>query len=102
MTDIVKTTAQWADEIKAEYGQTVESYIKLGRKLIAAKDALGHGEFEIMIEADLPFESSTAQRLMSIARHPMVSNPAHVQLMPPSWGTMYELTKLPDKAFETA
>jgi hypothetical protein len=37
------------------------------RQLIAAKDALDHDEFEAMVERDLPFQPSTAQRLMKIA-----------------------------------
>jgi hypothetical protein len=55
-----------------------------------------------MIAADLPFESSTATRLMAIARHPWISNPAHAQLLPDSWPTAYELTKLPNDALEKA
>ena len=36
----------------------------------------------------------TAQKLMQIVRHSLLINPAHVRLLPPSWGTLYELTKL--------
>jgi hypothetical protein len=30
---------------------------------------------------------------MAVAEHPVLSNSAHVQNLPPSWGTLYELTK---------
>jgi hypothetical protein len=103
MTGVAKTAAQWAEEINAAYRQTVESFIKLGRILIAAKDDLDrHGEWERMIAGYLPFDASTAQRFMKIARDTRISNPAHVQLLPNAWGTVYELTKLPTEAFESA
>jgi N6-adenosine-specific RNA methylase IME4 len=53
-----------------------------------------------MVERSLPFTSSTAQRLIKIARDPRLSNPAHVQLLPNQWGTLYELTKLDNETFE--
>ncbi len=73
----------------------VESIIETGRRLIKAKKALEHGDFESMLYAKLPFSPSTAQRLMAIAENPVLSKAAHVQVLPPSWGTLYELTKLP-------
>jgi hypothetical protein len=36
---------------------------------------------------------SMARRLMMIAAHPVISNRAHVHVLPPAWGTLYELTK---------
>ena len=36
---------------------------------------------------------------MIIARDPRFSDAAHGQLLRPSWGTLYELTKLPDHVF---
>jgi hypothetical protein len=115
MTDVVKivgdqmahmrdkTAAQWAEEINAAYRQTIESYLKLGHILIAAKADLDrHGEWERMIAAHLPFDTSTAQRLMKIARDERIAKAARAQLLPNAWGTMYELTKLPSPAFESA
>ena len=32
---------------------------------------------------------------MAIAGHPVLSNPTHVSQAPPSWGTLYQLSKLP-------
>jgi hypothetical protein len=48
----------------------------------------------------LPFSERTAQRLMSIASDPRLSNPTHVSVLPNSWGTLYELTKLTDEALQ--
>jgi hypothetical protein len=37
---------------------------------------------------------------MAIAADSRLSNPAHVQHLPPHWGTLYELTRLDDATFE--
>ena len=55
-----------------------------------------------MVEAELPFSASTARRLMAISEDMRLSNPAHGQLLPQSWRTLYELTKLDDAAFNDA
>ena len=41
-------------------------------------------------------------RLMAVARDERLSNGAHVHHLPPSWGTLYELTKLDDDGFAQA
>lgn len=88
--------AHWADRIGAAWRSTIEGIFETGRLLIEAKVALEHGEWLAMIEAELPFSASTAQRLMIVADDQRLSNAAHVPFLPPSWGTLYELTKLPD------
>lgn len=45
---------------------------------------------------------STARRLMMIAGHKGVANRAHAHVLPPSWTTLYELTKLPEDKLEIA
>jgi N6-adenosine-specific RNA methylase IME4 len=90
------TRARWAGMIRSRLGDSVAAIVDVGRLLIDAKAGLPHGEFEAMVEQDLPFHASTAQRLMKVARHALLANPAHVRLLPPAWGTLYELTKLPE------
>ena len=54
-----------------------------------------------MVDGDrIPFGWNTANRLMAIANHSILSKAAHVQLLPPSWGTVYELTKIPDEPLQ--
>ena len=91
----------WARKITALWRASVESIIRVGSTLNDAKKALPHGAFGAMIQSALPFSASTAQRLMAIAGDARLSNPAHVQLLPPSWGTLYELTKLSDDEFDS-
>ena len=55
-----------------------------------------------MVADDLPFSRQTAYKLMAIATDDRLTV-AHVrQLLPPSWATVYELTKLDDAAIQSA
>jgi hypothetical protein len=94
------TAATWAERIRHAWQQGLTAIIESGRLLSAAKAALSHGEWEAMCADSLPFSASTAQRLMAIAADGRITNPAHVQDLPPHWGTLYELTKLTDDEFK--
>ena len=48
-----------------------------------------------------PFGQRTAEILMEIANHPILSNPKFVSILPPSWGTLHEMTSLPEQELET-
>lgn len=94
---------QWADRITTQLSKSVESIIATGRLLIQAKRALPHGEWGRMFKDGLvPFSQNTADRLMAIASHAVLSNSAHVQNLPASWGTLYELTKVEPKTLTAA
>jgi hypothetical protein len=92
----------WAARISECWRSSVESIIRAGRLLLDAKADLPHGEFGAMCARDLPFSERTAQRLMAIAEDKRLSNPTHVSLLPASWGTLAELTKLSDDEFSSA
>ncbi len=94
--------AGWAARIGASWGAVFDSVIATGRALIEAKAALPHGEFMAMVKGDLPFSHDTANKLMKIARDGRIANSEHVLNLPKSWGTLYELTKLGDQAFDQA
>ncbi len=53
-----------------------------------------------MVETQLAFKRQTAFRLMTIVADARLTNVAHAQLLPPSWYTLYELTKLEDAQFD--
>jgi hypothetical protein len=90
-----RSAAEWVKRISAAWQKSVASIIETGDLLIKAKDDLDHGEFDAMVERDLPFKPSTARRLTKIAANECLSNRAHAHVLPPSWMTLYELTKLP-------
>lgn len=96
----VWTVETWTTRIAASWRQGFLAILEVGKLLGRAKSELPHGEWETMCKEKLPFSHSTAQRLMAIADDARISNPAHVQHLPPHWGTLYELTKLSDEEFE--
>ena len=84
-----------AAQIRGSWQKAVSGIIETGRSLIEAKKALtlehGHGQFLKLFDPEignLPFGENTAQRLMKIARNPVLSNADHGQYLPPSWRTL--------------
>jgi hypothetical protein len=96
------TRQEHALRIAGTWRKAVECYLEAGSLLIEAKKELDHGEFEAMVRDELPFSASTARKLMSIAAHPVIVNRAHVNDLPASWGTLYELSKLTKEHLESA
>jgi Protein of unknown function (DUF3102) len=78
------------------------SIIETGRLLLAAKadPKMQHGEWGRMVESDLPFNRHTAHKLMQIAADKRLTNVSQGKHLPPSWTTLYELTKLDDATFD--
>jgi hypothetical protein len=100
-----KTKAEyWAPKIHGEWRKSIEGIVGVGRQLIAAKEACEHGEFlrlfkghENAVSNPVPFGERSAEMLMQIAGHLVISNPKFVSDLPQSWGTLYELTKLDEE-----
>lgn len=109
--DVVKVPAtaqcagnreQWAARIREVWQKGVESIIEIGQLLVQAKAAIGRAEWLKLVETDLRFGARTAQKLMAIAENPVISNAKHVPLLPVSWGTLSELTKLPEEKLRSS
>jgi hypothetical protein len=74
---------------------------------IRSFDQDGHAMFlaeqlETSRQSLLPFSTQTARKLMAIGADRRLSKGAHVRDLPPSWGTLYELTKLDDETWGIA
>lgn len=91
----------WRHRIVASWHKSFEAVIETGDLIAAAKTALPHGQFQIMVRRELPFSPNTARRLMTIAADPRFRNTANQSRLPNSWGTLYELTKLDGPTFTT-
>ena len=93
----------WADRICTQLGKTVESIIEVGRLLLKAKADLTHGEWGRLFEDDLvPFGQNAAGQLMKVASHPLLSNSDHGKNLPPSWRTLYQLSRVEPKRLSAA
>jgi hypothetical protein len=96
------TPQLWARRINRRLGEAVAAIIATGHALLGAKRALPHGQWERLfvghpeaVADPVRFSIGTAERLMAIAKHPILTKSAHGPLLPPSWRTLYELTKVP-------
>ena len=94
--DVDVKVDKYIAEITASWQKAVSSILETGRLLIQAKAELPHGKFGTMIEEKLPFGARTAQMLMVIAGHPVLSNAKCISHLPPHWATLHELAQLPE------
>jgi site-specific DNA-methyltransferase (adenine-specific) len=98
-----KDPEYWCDRVRKKLGESAQNVIDAGRLLIEAKEKVGHGNFERMfadhdqpVAEPLPFGVRTAQRLIAIADDGCwLSKATHASLLPSSWMTLYELSRLP-------
>ncbi|MEV0382387.1 DUF3102 domain-containing protein [Nonomuraea sp. NPDC050643] len=72
----------------------MDSIVETGRRLIEAKQRVGHGNWLPTVEM-LPFSEATARKLMAISTHPDLANRSHGNDLPASWSTLYVLAQLP-------
>lgn len=75
--------------------EIMHAALKTGQDLIAAQAE--HGKISLRnIAEKLPFNWSTASRLMTIAVKLGVSHVKQRAELPASWGTLYYIAKLPE------
>lgn len=92
---------EYAKRIKAALGKSVVGFIEAGQELQRAQDDdVAHGEWEAFVKKEVGISPRMAHMLMKIAKHPVISNQKHVSDLPPSWGTLYQLTKVPRPRLE--
>jgi hypothetical protein len=89
------TVDEWAEVIRADIRRSVESIVAAGQHLREAKKQVEHGEWQPLLDR-IGISGPTARKFMAIAEHPVISDRSHVNVLPPSWGTLYELTLVPD------
>ncbi|WP_198368286.1 hypothetical protein [Roseomonas sp. KE0001] len=83
----------YAREIGRLWHEARDKFMAIGEYLIMAKERLAHGEYEEMIRARLPFSTSAAHKMRSVAEAVHSGRVPRDQL-PYSYATAYELTQL--------
>ena len=85
---------EWAAQIQSKLSASVAAIIEVGRLLLDAKKALGHGRYTKMVEANLPFGLRQAQKYASIARNEVLINSVHHGILPRSVNVLSQLASL--------
>src|SRR5579862_7857353 len=91
----------WADRIRTATTRSVEAIVETGRTLRDAKAALPHGAFEEAVRL-AGMAPRVAQMFMRIVDNPALANMKHVSYLPPSWGTLYQLSRIEPERLEAA
>lgn len=94
--------------IRDRWQDSAQAIIDVGRDLIRLREGAAHGSWQYLFSPQnphrLPFGDSTARKLMQAVRNPLLGNRDHGPVLPPSWRTIHELSKVPEpdlrRAFE--
>ena len=100
---VIMGRKEHAARINEAWQKTVDGVVETGLRILDARhgsSALEHGQFEKMLTEDLHFSAPTGRRLMAIASNKVLSNRTHVNALPASWGTLYELNVVANKGFD--
>ncbi|MBI5315854.1 MAG: hypothetical protein HZB34_07775 [Nitrospirae bacterium] len=95
---------EWARRGTEKWRETVATIIAFGQFLIEAKAAAGHGNFSRLfkdhakpVDPPMPITQRTAEKLMSIAENPVLSNPANWSNLSNALSTLDTLDHLPQE-----
>jgi hypothetical protein len=91
----------FAREINTLWQRAQATFLTIGRYLNLAKERLPHGEFNAMIDRDLPFSPRTAFQIRA-ATVAIESGRLPSDGLPQNYTTIYYLSTLPDAALEQA
>jgi hypothetical protein len=92
---------QFVGRIKDLWQDVHHRFLMIGRLLVQAKKVLPHGEFDKMVEAELPFTAGIASQLRAVAEA-VDTNRLAIDEMPKTYSVAYQLTTLDDEALKKA
>ena len=96
-TIVLASREQWAKAITESWNALLDGLLETGERLISAKEGptkLPFGEFEAMVNADLPFGPRQARMLMQIHQHPVLANRIYRSALPPALRTLEVLARI--------
>jgi hypothetical protein len=91
---VLRKLRRWRKAIVTSWQRHVPASTVTGRLLIRSHDDLisHHGAWLSMVRNDLPFDYSTAKKLISIAENPVLSDDSYRNRLPVAWTTLYQLS----------
>lgn len=95
------TREDFAADIRREWTNALEATVAVGRRLNEAKEALPHGDYQAMVENDLPFSTATARKLREIAAF-VDRDEVPLDRLPEAMSTLYAIATLPDETRQQA
>lgn len=95
------TRAEFAEDIRRNWLNALEATVQVGRRLNEAKEKLPHGEYEAMVEQDLPFKPATARKLREVATF-VDSGKVPLEQLPEAYSTVYAIATMPEERRQEA
>ncbi|MBF0096260.1 MAG: DUF3102 domain-containing protein [Magnetococcales bacterium] len=95
-----RSREEYASWISNAWNESMAGILETGRRLSEAKEKLPHGEFDKMIESELPFSRVTALRIRRVSENKYFSNVSPVKHLPTSYSILYELLALKQEDFD--
>lgn len=93
--------AEYQHEISRLWENAQDTFVTIGRYLLAAAASLPHGEFDVMVENGLPFGRQIAYQLRKVAEA-IDGGRFPPEQLPPSYTTIFQLTTLTDPQLSVA
>jgi hypothetical protein len=90
-----RTVDDYAEVIGTLFREAEERFVQIGTFLEEAKTKLQHGEFQELISSRLPFGPRAAQMMMAAAKA-IKSGMIPLDIVPPSYSVVYQITTLTD------
>jgi hypothetical protein len=90
-----RTVDDYAEVIGTLFREAEERFVQIGTFLEEAKAKLQHGEFQELISRRLPFGPRAAQ-MMRAAAKAIKSGMIPLDIVPPSYSVVYQITTLTD------
>jgi hypothetical protein len=87
------TREQFKAEIERLWYTAQDNFLRIGRYLLQAKERLPHGEFEDMVNRDLPFSPSVGRKLRAVVEF-VDSGVVPADLLPKAYSVAYEVVTM--------
>jgi hypothetical protein len=92
---LMSSRQDFAREIQSLWDDARDRVLRIGKMLVMAKATLGHGEYEQMIEQDLPFARGVAFQIRSVYES-IQSGQFTAEELPAPYSIAYQLVSLKD------
>jgi hypothetical protein len=97
----LETREEFVIEISRLWGDAQNTFLTIGRYLVQAAGRLKHGEYQAMVENELPFGYTVSYQLRRVAEA-IDSGRLPGADLPPNYSTIYQLTTLNDEQLQLA
>lgn len=92
---------EYVSEISRLWSEAQLTFLTIGRYLVQAAEKLEHGEYQAMVETELPFGYQVSYQLRKVAEA-IDGKRFQVEELPPSYATVFQLTTLTDEQLAVA